>query len=234
MSAMMLANRKKAAITRVKPWMTGKSRVTTAFSTAEPMPGTAKITLSGVSSSDRIELTVTLNGNNARVDHENRHKDNNRVEANGRITAIDAAARTLTVATKQVRVPTASMIRHGSRTVAFADLHVGDHVEVKGKLDGAVVVADEVKVEADDDDEDEDEDDDRNEVELKGAIAGLSATTACPVVNFTVNTVKVTTSASTTFRGVACSALANDMKVEVKGTKQTGGSVTASRVSREN
>src|SRR5258708_8736667 len=43
MSATMLANRKKAEITRVKPWMTGKSRVTTAFSTADPMPGTAKM-----------------------------------------------------------------------------------------------------------------------------------------------------------------------------------------------
>ena len=29
--------------TRVKPWMTGKSRVTTAFRMAEPMPGTAKM-----------------------------------------------------------------------------------------------------------------------------------------------------------------------------------------------
>jgi hypothetical protein len=116
--------------------------------------GTAKISLSGVSSSDRIELTVTLSGNNARVDHENRHKDNNRVEANGRITAIDAAARTLTVGTKQVRIPATAVIRHGSRTLTFTDLHVGDHVQVKGKVDGAVIVADEVKVEAAGDDDD--------------------------------------------------------------------------------
>ena len=43
MSARMFISRKKTAITSVKPWITGKSRLITAFNTADPMPGTAKM-----------------------------------------------------------------------------------------------------------------------------------------------------------------------------------------------
>ena len=86
-------------------------------------------------------------------------KDNG-VEANGRITSVNAAARTLRIGTHQVSVPTTATIRHGSKALAFTDLKVGDHVEVKGRLNAtAVLVASEVKVEqqgeADDDDDDE-------------------------------------------------------------------------------
>jgi hypothetical protein len=192
--------------------------------------GTAKITLSGVSSSDRIEITVSLNGNNARVDAEHRHRDDNGVEANGRITAVDTSARTLRVGTTQVRVPPTAVIRHGSRVLAFADLHVGDHVEVKGTVESGVLVASEVKVEQDDDDDGRD---DANEVELKGTVSALSGT--CPSLTFTIQNTKVVTSASTSFREVTCAAIAGGTVkvVEVKGTRRSDGSVAATRVERE-
>ena len=40
---MMLVTRKKIAITSVKPCTTGKSRLTTAVSTASPIPGMANM-----------------------------------------------------------------------------------------------------------------------------------------------------------------------------------------------
>jgi hypothetical protein len=188
----------------------------------------AKITLSGVSTSDRIDIRVTINGNNARVESENRRRDENHAEVEGMITARDVSARTLRVGTKEVNVPATAVIRRGDRRLAFADLQVGDRVEVKGKMNGAVLVADEVKVEEDDDD---DEDDERNEAEVNGAVSSLTGT--CPALNFTVQGKKVVTTMSTSFRDIACTAIRNGTVVEVKGTRQADGSIAATRVERE-
>lgn len=187
-------------------------------------PGVSgSITISGVTASEHIDIAVSLSGGGAHKDSE--HRDHNGVDVNGRITSINASARTFQVGDKKVSVPTTATIRHGNTTFAFADLKVGDHVEVKGTQSGDTFVADEVKVEQDG------EDDDATEAAVSGTISGLSGTTTCPAVTFTVGTTKVTTSSSTTFIGVTCSALANGTKVDVKGAKQTDGSIAASRVS---
>jgi hypothetical protein len=182
-------------------------------------------------------------------DNERGHRPDTRVEVNGRITAIDAATHTLTVGTRQVSVPATAVIRHGSRTFAFADLAVGDHVEVKGTVTDAAVVASEVKVEqkrgvGDDDAEDGEDDDDDNDptqVELTGAVSALAGT--CPVATFTVTTAaaagaaatttQVATTATTTFGETTCAAVVNGVIVEVKGTRQADGSIVATRVSLE-
>ncbi len=196
-------------------------------------PGSsATVTLAGVSPSDRIDIKVTVNGNNGHVDSEHREHENKGVEANGAIAAIDAAARTLRIGTRQVSVPATATIRHGSRTLAFADLKVGDHIQVKGTMNGTVLVATEVKVEQGGDDHgDDDKGGTRNEVELTGAVSAREGT--CPVTRLTVQTVRVATTATTTFNGVTCAAIANGTVVQVKGTRQTDGSVIATRVSRE-
>ena len=82
----------------------------------------------------------------------------------------------------------------------------------------------------------DDEDDDGAKVE--GKISGLAGT--CPALTFnvvtgttTVTTTKVTTNAATKFDDVLCTALANDAVVEVKGTKQTDGSILATKVELE-
>ena len=164
-------------------------------------------------------------------------KDKGRgVDVNGRITAIDAIARTLLVGTHRVSVPMTATIRHGSRTLAFTALKVGDHVEVKGTLNATgVLVASEVKVEQGG--KDDGEDNDLHAVELSGAVSALDG--SCPALTFTVGktvgmtveTTKVATTAATTFRGITCAAIANATVVEVKGTRQADGSVVATRVS---
>ena len=176
------------------------------------------------------------------------------VEVNGRITTIGPApgtllAGTLVIGTRHVSVPITATIRHGSKPVAFKDLKVGDHVEVKGSIIDMVLVASEVKVEQggkNDDDEDGEEDDDGtedgdlNEVELSCAVSTLAG--SCPAaltftvgktVGTTVETTKVATTATTKFREIACAAIVNGTVVEVKGTRQADGSVVATRVSLE-
>ena len=112
--------------------------------------------------------------------------------------------------------------------LTMADIEVGDHVQARGAMEGAILVATEIKVEdtgRDNDDEDEDE--------VQGAIAGLSATSGCPVVTFTIGTTQVRTSATTIFDDVTCATLANNMFVEVHGIRQSDGSMLATRVDAE-
>ena len=69
--------------------------------------------------------------------------------------------------------------------------------------------------------------------EVEGKISGLTGTGTCPVLKFSVNTTKVSTDATTEFSGGKCEQLVNDMKVEVKGTRQSDGSVKAAKVKLE-
>jgi hypothetical protein len=184
----------------------------------------AMLTISGIEASDHISIAVTLSGSNARLDRrENSGRGDNGNLVNGLIDAIDAGARSVRVGTTTVVVPTSAIIRHGSRTLAFADLRVGDHIQVKGTRNGSAVTADEVKVEAGVDDED----DDRDDNDLRGAVSALSGT--CPAVSFVVSGVTVTTSATTKFEDGACSGLRNDVRVEVEGTR-SGNMLMASKV----
>jgi hypothetical protein len=70
-----------------------------------------------------------------------------------------------------------------------------------------------------------------NVVELKGTTSGTTATSACPVLSFTVQSTKVTTSLATAYDHVTCATLKDGLKVEVKGTKLADGSVSATKVS---
>jgi hypothetical protein len=127
-----------------------------------------------------------------------------------------------------------ALIRHGNRTLTMADIHVGDHVQARGEMDGSTLVAVEIKVQDRGGDNDgDDDDDDGDETELEGMISGLSSTGTCPVVTFMIGSTKVTTSASTTFDDVSCANLANNARVEVDGIKQADGSVLATRVELE-
>jgi hypothetical protein len=155
------------------------------------------------------------------------------VQVNGRITAIDVAARTITVGTSKVNVPLTAAIRHGNRSFTLADLAVGDHVQVKGTANEGVLVASEVKVEqgGEGDDDDDDEGSTPSAAPLTGAVASLTGT--CPALTFNIGTTKVTTTATTTFSGVTCATIANATFVAVKGTKQADGSIVATSVSTE-
>ncbi len=62
-------------------------------------------------------------------------------------------------------------------------------------------------------------------------VSGLTGT--CPRVSFTVQDSKVTTSETTQFDGVTCGDIKNDMVVEVNGSRQSDGSINATKVERE-
>ena len=146
----------------------------------------------------------------------------------------DKSGDTLTVRGTTVVAGSGALIRHGNRTLTMGDIHVGDHVQARGDMDGSTLVAVEIKVQdTDRDNGDNDGDDDDDETELEGTISGLSSTGNCPVVTFMIGSRKVTTSAATTFDDVSCANLANNARVEVDGIKQADGSVLATRVELE-
>jgi uncharacterized protein DUF5666 len=179
----------------------------------------ATLTISGIEANDHISIAVTLNGNNARLDKREKTGGSNGNEVNGRIDSIDAAAHTLRADGMTVIVQSSTIIRHGNRTFAFADLRVGDHIEAKGTRNGTTLTASEIKVETGDDEDDDNE--------LRGAVSALAGT--CPVVSFTVAGTKVVTTATTRFEDGSCSGLKNDLRVEVEGTR-AGDTLTATKV----
>ncbi|MEQ1573285.1 MAG: DUF5666 domain-containing protein [Vicinamibacterales bacterium] len=202
----------------------------------------ATVTISGVEATDRIEISVALNGSAAKVESENRRRENtNRVEVNGRVTAVGTT--TLQVGAVLVTVPPGAVIRHGSRTLTLADIKVGDHVEVKGTRDASGLIASEVKVESDphDDDgedgdrnrgdgrKDDDKDDDQEDAdELSGAVSSLGAA-ACPSLSLVIKGVTVTTSAATKFDGITCGSIKVGTSIEVTGTR-IGNTLAATKV----
>lgn len=195
----------------------------------------ATITLA-VNAGERIELTVSVTATGIRIEAERRHHADNRAELEGHITAIDAAARTLRVAGALVEVPASAVIRNGSRTLTFADLRVGDEVEIHGHVDGSRIIATTVEVEDDDDgrdDDDEDEDDDRDGTlaEVEGVVSALSG--SCPNISFTLRTVGVRANSATRYEEGACAHVQNNVPVEVLGQRQADGSLLAVHIEIE-
>ena len=192
----------------------------------------AMLTLSGIAADDRLQIAVTLNGRDARLDSQQRMSGDNGVDVNGRIDSINTVARTLQVAGNTVIVQPSTTIRHGARSFSFADLRVGDHVIVKGSRNGVNVTATEIKVNrgGGEDDNDDDGDND-NESEVRGTVSLLIGT--CPGLTFTVAGTRVVTNAATRFEEGTCSTLRNEMRVEVEGILRNDGSLLATEVERE-
>jgi len=193
----------------------------------------ATVTLQGVGAGDRVQIAVTVNGNNAHIDSE--HHNNGEISA--RITSIDSGNSSFQAANLTIKTTSSTVIRHGSKTVAFSDLKTGDQVQVRGTRDGSTVTATEIKVEQGGqggDNEGDDNDDNDHEAEVSGKVSGLlnSNSNSCPAIAFTIGTTKVTADQSTTYgKNTSCGAIKNDLKVEVTGIRQSDGSVLARRIS---
>jgi hypothetical protein len=184
-------------------------------------PGVNATVTITVGAQEQIQIAVTVNGNSAQVESQHR-SGSGQVEVEGRITEVDATARTLRVAGTLVSVPTTATIRRGSQTLQFADLGVGTGVEVRGTLDGTTIRATEVKV---------DSPNSGHLTEREGIVSALSGT--CPALTFTLGTMKVTTSGSTYFKESACANVKDGARVEVKGVMQPDGSMAAMVVKPE-
>ena len=130
----------------------------------------------------------------------------------------------LTVNGMSVSAGPGAVIRHGNRILTVADIHVGDHVEARGAMDGTTLVATEIKV------QETDRDDDEEEPAGENTISGLSSTSGCPSLSFMVGTKQVNTNAGTIFENVTCAALANGAEVTIEGITQVDGSITATKV----
>lgn len=195
-------------------------------------PGSnATATLQGVGPGDRVQITVTVNGNNAHIDSE--HHNNGEISAS--IKSIDSGNTSFQAGNWTIKTTSSTVIRHGSKTLRFSDLNVGDHVQVRGSRDGSTVTATEIKVEQGGrggDDEDDDDDDNDHEAEVEGKVSGLS--NSCPGITFMIGNTKVTADQNTTYdRRSSCGAIKNDLEVEVEGTRQSDNSVLARRISTD-
>ena len=179
----------------------------------------ATVTLSGVTAGETIRVEITLTNNGARVDSDSRRRDSDR-EIEGTISAINAGARTIQVGSTTVTIPDTAKIRRGGTTLTFADLRLGQEVEVHAVVDGTTFRATEVEI--------EDNDDDRDALtELTGAVSSLTGT--CPSITFVVRERTVRTGPATSFDG-GCSRVRNGVRVEAKGALAGDGSLMASRV----
>lgn len=119
------------------------------------------------------------------------------------------------------------IIRHGNRSLTMGNIGVGDHVQARGTMTGTSLVAVEIKVQ---NTNGEDDDDVGDALQLKGAVAGFTGPTGCPVTTFTIGTTTIHTTAATTFDDVTCATLVNTNLVEVKGTRQADNSILATSV----
>ena len=142
------------------------------------------------------------------------------VVVSGAITAINATAQTLVVSGTTVAVPASARLDDGhGGTVAFSALQIGWHVTIRATRSGSVITASEIVV------------DERvaPTVEIAGRVSALAG--ACPALTFTIESITISTSASTTFSGGTCAQLANGTLVTVDGNGLPNASISATRVS---
>jgi hypothetical protein len=150
-------------------------------------------------------------------DEDGDKNDEDEVDLRGTVTGLPATRScptlTFTIGTTTVKTND----RTSFDDVTCAALANGNLVKVEGvrQTDGSILASD-VELEA-------------GPNEVTGKISGLTSTTSCPTLTFTLGTTTVTTNNTTVFEGVACTALTNGRKVEVEGTL-TGTTLAAAKV----
>jgi uncharacterized protein DUF5666 len=181
----------------------------------------ATVTLSGVTATDRIDITVNVTGGNARVESERRGRGNGadgRVELNGPVASLNGGG-----------CPAVSFMVQGTRVntnsatvfddITCATLANGVQVEAEGQRqsDGSVLAS---RVEG--------KDTNNREQRMEGVVSARAGT--CPAITFTVLGTKVTTSSATRFKDTSCTNVVDGRLVEIRGQRQADGSFLASRV----
>jgi Domain of unknown function (DUF5666) len=186
----------------------------------------ATVTITGVSEREQIHITVEVHGGAADLDDDERETSDSRAEVEGPIVSINAGARTLVVGRRQtsVLVPAGTPIHHGGTAIDFSQLAVGDRVHIHATRTGTTLTATDVEVQNDKPAQPE-------EAEVQGTVSAVSG--ACPTLTLVVNGTTVMTNASTALSGGACANIIVGAHVEVKGVRQSNGSVLATRMSIE-
>ena len=147
------------------------------------------------------------------VELEDEHKNRDEAEVEGTITAFTSSSKFsvngLPVDASGASVP--------------AGLKLGDRVEVEGRLVNGVLVARQVKL---------DDENDQLKFELHGTISGLLNTATAKT--FVLRGVTIDFSGSVVFRNGTLSALADGVRIEVKGVASADGTkVKATRITFE-
>lgn len=151
-------------------------------------------------------------------------------ELSGTVAGLTGTASSFqfTLGTTQVRGDATTTIAGDSSVPkTFADLKNGQIVEVHGTQQTGFVQATRIQIEGPENEPPEDND---NEAEVKGTLGAIAGT--CPAISSSVGATKFTTSASTRF-DVACTALQAGSQIEVRGTRNADGSITATRVKKD-
>jgi hypothetical protein len=192
--------------------------------------GNRTLTMADIQVGDHIQARGTMDGTTlvaTEIKVEDTGNDNDEgegeAELKGTVSAFSGAATcpaaTFMIGTTKVTTSATTVFDD----VTCATLANGAIVEVEGpkQADGSIL-ATKVEGEAGPD-------------EVEGMIFALAGTGSCPALTFKVGSTLATattviTNASTTFNGVVCTALANGARVEVEGTKQADGSITAASV----
>ena len=188
-------------------------------------PGTnASVTISGVTSGQQLQISVSVSGSSASLDSE--HGSDGSVQIEGLIGSIDATGGTIVVNGTTISVPATATITHGSTTLQLSDLQVGQRVHVKGSNQSGTVVATQIMLQ-DQNPTPEPPQPPAHETEASGTLTAAPSGN-CPAVTFTIGATTVTTTASTVFRGGTCSDVAVGVKVDVKGTTTSSSSGVSS------
>jgi hypothetical protein len=149
-----------------------------------------------------------------------------RVELEGAIASMGGTCPAVTLTVQGTRVTTSNATRFDDGTCGT--LQNGTQVEVEGQrqADGSVS-ASRIEVKTNN----RGPNPGNTEQRFTGSVSGVGG--ACPAITFMVQGNKVATNSSTRFDDTSCGRVANSMRVEVRGLRQTDGSVLASRVKRE-
>ena len=111
--------------------------------------------------------------------------------------------------------------KDASATILLQGVAIGDRIHIVVTLNGSLA-----KIEDEDRDHDDDGDDE-DDNEIEGTVLGLTGT--CPAIAFNINGARIVTNMATKFED-PCSQIVNGKRVEVRGTRQSNGSILATKV----
>lgn len=197
----------------------------------------ASCTIMAVQEQEQIQIKVTLTGSTAVIESQQRgNSDHASFPINGIVSAITKTPPTFkfTVNGQEILGDAATQFYgDGDKPDTLDSLAIGVRVEVKAerKTDGTVYA---VRIHVNDDAEDDDQ-----EVEFDGKITATdgAATPTLTVTNLSSDAIIVKTTTSTVVRRRGdvqpLTALQIGQTVEVEGTKNADGSVTAKKISIE-
>ena len=207
----------------------------------------ATVAVGTVAAGDLVNVKVTVGTTTATVDDKDQVKTSGEREVEGVVESVSAAQ--FVVAGKIVSLSASTVYTLNGHTGLAADVVVGARVTAKGTATSTgltaltvtitsatapVITAPGTPVDDNGGGSGGGADDTTTpgittEVELTGTVASKSG--SCPTITFAVSGTTFVTNSATDFQ-LACTSVTNGTVVEVKGTRATNGTVTATRVKK--